>query len=278
MKNSVNLNSAEWCDLIFNNKNKAYGAYALRQSSGKRHLLAFGVVVLLMAVVSCIPTLIDTVKASLPVSGPGPDDVVKLIDITTPEEPPVEDIRREVAPPPVPTIRAIQHVPPVIAPDEEITDDNQPPTNDDVMNFDGIVSSVNNLDGDSRFGVDPGELDRNNDIVDITPAVPDKPFVTVEQMPQFPGGEADMQRFIGDNMKYPAPAIEIGIEGRVTIRFVVTETGAISDVQVLRGIHPSCDKEAVRVVTSMPKWIPGKQNGRNVPVYFTLPIVFKLRR
>ncbi|MBN9303331.1 energy transducer TonB, partial [Dysgonomonas mossii] len=80
------------------------------------------------------------------------------------------------------------------------------------------------------------------------------------------------------NLKYPVVAQESGIQGRVTVRFVVSKTGAIEDVNVIRGIDPSCDKEAVRVVKSMPKWIPGKQNGLNVPVYFTLPIVFRLKQ
>jgi protein TonB len=277
MKNSVNLNSAEWCDMVFEKKNKKYGAYALRQTSGKRHIWAFGVVVVFVAIISFLPTLIDTVKATMPVRGPGIDTEVEIAVIDTEKdkivEPPIE---RELTPPPVPVRAAIQHVPPIIAPDDEITDDNQPPTNDEVLTFDGIVSSVNS-EGDSRFGVDPGEIETNNQIVEEPPVV-DKPFVTVEQMPQFPGGEQEMQRFIANTLKYPVVAQENGIEGRVTIRFVVTAEGKISDVQVLRGIDQSCDREAVRVIKEMPTWIPGKQNGRNVPVYFTLPVVYKLRR
>lgn len=276
MKKSVNLNSAEWCDMVFENKNKKYGAYALRQSSGKRHIWAFGVVVLIVAFVSFLPTLIDTVKAKMPVRGPGIDTEVEIAVIDTDKdkivEPPIE---REFTPPPVPVRAAIQHVPPIIAPDEEITDDNQPPTTDEVLTFDGIVSSVNS-EGDSRFGVDPGEIDNNNQITEEVPEVV-KPFVTVEQMPSFPGGEAEMQRFIANNLKYPVVAQENNIQGRVTIRFVVTAEGDISDVQVIRGIDGACDREAVRVVKAMPKWIAGKQNGRAVPVYFTLPIVYRLR-
>ena len=73
-------------------------------------------------------------------------------------------------------------------------------------------------------------------------------------------------------------AAEVGIEGRVTIRFVVSRTGDVTDVTVIRGLDPSCDKEAVRVVKMMPRWIPGRQKGRNVPVYYTLPVVFKLQK
>ncbi len=104
----------------------------------------------------------------------------------------------------------------------------------------------------------------------------EKPLVTVEQMPSFKGGEAEMLKFISNNMKYPASAKENGIQGRVTVRFVITSAGKITDVQIIRGIDPACDKEAIRIVKSMPDWEPGKQNGKAVSVYYTLPIKFSL--
>lgn len=106
----------------------------------------------------------------------------------------------------------------------------------------------------------------------------DHPFITVEDMPVFPGGESAMQKFVADNLKYPESAQKAGIQGRVTIRFIVGKTGEISDVRVIRGIDPECDAEAVRMIQSMPKWTPGKQNGIAVPVYFTLPIVYRLKK
>ena len=102
-------------------------------------------------------------------------------------------------------------------------------------------------------------------------------FTIVEDMPKFPGGEQEMMKFIGSNLKYPVVAQEAGIQGRVVIRFIVSTEGDIEDVEVVRGIDPSCDREAMRVVKSMPKWTPGKQNGKAVPVYFTLPILFRLK-
>lgn len=106
----------------------------------------------------------------------------------------------------------------------------------------------------------------------------DNPFITVEDMPVFPGGESAMQKFVADNLKYPESAQKAGIQGRVTVRFIVGKTGDISDVRVIRGIDPECDAEAVRMIQSMPKWTPGKQNGIAVPVYFTLPIVYRLKK
>ena len=104
----------------------------------------------------------------------------------------------------------------------------------------------------------------------------EKPYEAVEQMPTFPGGETELMKFIRDNLRYPVIAKENGIQGRVILRFVISKTGTIKNVTVLRSLDPTCDKEAIRLIKSMPKWIPGKQNGYNVPVYFTLPIVFKL--
>ena len=95
-------------------------------------------------------------------------------------------------------------------------------------------------------------------------------------MPTFPGGEAELMKFMSENLKYPVIAQENGIQGRVILRFVVSKTGAIENIQVVRSVDPTCDKEAIRMVKSMPRWIPGKQNGNNVPVYFTLPVLFKL--
>lgn len=106
----------------------------------------------------------------------------------------------------------------------------------------------------------------------------DPPFVTVETMPTYPGGEKEMSKFISENMKYPIKAQEAGIQGKTTVRFVVDKTGKITNATVLRGFDPDCDKEALRVINSMPKWIPGKQKGQAVPVYFTLPFTFKLNK
>lgn len=103
-------------------------------------------------------------------------------------------------------------------------------------------------------------------------------FVVVEEQPEFPGGNAAMMKFLSDNIKYPVIAQENGIQGRVITNFVVERDGSITDVQVVRGVDPSLDKEAVRVIQSMPKWKPGKQRGSPVRVRFTLPVVFRLQQ
>jgi tonB family C-terminal domain len=101
-------------------------------------------------------------------------------------------------------------------------------------------------------------------------------FDVVEVMPQFPGGQIAMLKYIMENIKYPKQIMEEGIQGRVTVSFIVEKDGRVSNVRLLRSVQSALDKEAIRVVKSMPKWTPGKQNGKPVRVRFNLPVMFKL--
>lgn len=134
--------------------------------------------------------------------------------------------------------------------------------------------SVVDVRGDDNIenGVDIRELQEYKIIEEDD----DKPFMIVEQMPQFVGGIDSLMTFIQRNLSYPVEAVKDGIQGRVILRFVVNKKGKVVDARVMRGIDPFCDKEALRVIRLMPDWIPGKQNGRNVSTYFTIPIVFRL--
>ncbi len=125
------------------------------------------------------------------------------------------------------------------------------------------------------------DTENDKDIVGISeiiaqPEEEEKPFEVVDRMPQFPGGNAALLKYISSNLNYPTVAAENGIQGRVLLRFVVSKTGNIENIQVLRSPDPSLEQEAIRVVKSMPKWVPGEKNGENVSVYFTLPITFRL--
>ena len=101
-------------------------------------------------------------------------------------------------------------------------------------------------------------------------------FDVVEVMPQYPGGQIAMMKYIMENMKYPKQAMKEGIQGRVAVRFIVEKDGSISNVRPIHSVHTLLDKEAVRVVKSMPKWSPGKQHGKPVRVQLIVPIMFKL--
>lgn len=134
---------------------------------------------------------------------------------------------------------------------------------------------------DPNAGTEDVNVDRGyrSDVVEeAAPAVDeDKVFTTVEQMPQFPGGEAALLQYIGNHIQYPAMAQENGVQGRVVVQFVVRRDGSVGDVKVARGKDPELDREAVRVVRTLPNFIPGKSNGQAVNVWYTLPITFKLQ-
>ena len=102
------------------------------------------------------------------------------------------------------------------------------------------------------------------------------PFTTVEVQPSFMGGNSEMYKFLGKNLKYPTAAQRANIQGKVFLSFIVEKDGSITDIETMKGIGFGCDEEAMRVVKLMPKWIAGKQNGRNVRVKFTIPVFFKL--
>lgn len=101
-------------------------------------------------------------------------------------------------------------------------------------------------------------------------------FVAVEQMPNFPGGNVKLMEYIGSHLQYPKVAQDKGIQGRVIVSFVVNTDGSISDAEIVRSLDPSCDEEVLRLVNSMPRWIPGKTDGKNVRVQYTMPLMFKM--
>ena len=105
-----------------------------------------------------------------------------------------------------------------------------------------------------------------------------EPKIFVEEMPVFPGGDMALMKFIYDNIKYPAEAADNNVEGRVVLKFVVSADGSVTRIQVLKGVHPVLDREAERVVSMFPKWKPGRQNGEPVPVWFTVPVTFTLKK
>lgn len=272
----IKLNSAEWCDFIFGEKNKTYGAYRLRQSSSKRHLVAFGCTIIIAIAAAAIPTVVGAIQEyrQSQQAGENIDVLREMTKLDLEEQVPEENIiKQETAPPPPPLKTTVRFVPPVIAADEDVADDIEVHTQEDLMSTRDQISIADVVGDDDEHGIDIAELEEQKVIIEEKPQI----FTIVEQMPSFPGGEAEMMKFIGSNLRYPVVAQESGIQGRVVVRFVVTKEGNIDQVEVVRGIDPSCDREAMRVVKSMPKWTPGRQNGKSVPVYFTLPILFRLK-
>ncbi|NDV78164.1 energy transducer TonB [Dysgonomonas sp. 511] len=281
MKNSFNLNSSEWCDIIFEGKNKAYGAFELRQSSSKRHLVAFGFILILAIFISFLPSIINKIEAANAPRTEGVNDKYRVIEIDQIKEEPIADlIKPEIPEPPV-YRKMEKFVPPTIVDnDTEIKPDQEMVSVSDVLdNKDAVIGAFSVKDGSTDVSAEIKKFrdDVMNEGNGSGTAKEVPPLITAEFPPQYPGGTQEMYRYIAETLKYPVAEQEMGIQGRVTIRFVVSKTGDIKDIQILKGVSPNCDKEAIRVLKSMPRWIPGKQNGHPVAVYFTIPIVYQLK-
>ena len=282
MAKDVDLSSKEWRDIVFEGKNKEFGAYELRKESDARHNKVMIVVVIIIAIAFILPLIVNTV---LPKADERPEDVTEQTLVNLGEA--VED-----EPEPEEEQQRYEEEKPEVLPEEvlntvkvteiAIVDDDKVTAEDEVKDADELKETTTAF-GQSDF--DKGTDDRNvlrehkDEIVveEKKPVEDNKVFTAVEQMPQFPGGDGALMKYIADHLKYPPVAMENNIQGRVVIQFVVTKTGKIGEVKVARSKDPDLDNEAVRVVKTLPDFIPGKMNGQSVNVWYTLPITFKLQ-
>lgn len=267
----IDLTSLEWCNLIFVGKNKEYGAYKMRMDSPKRHNWAMIIVVILALVGFSIPKLVQMAK---PEQREVMTEVTNLSQLDQPEVKQEEMKKVEPLAPPPPALKSsIKFTTPVIKKDEEVNQDDEIKTQQELTETKVAISIADVKGNDEEHGKDIADLKQ----VVTQQVEEEKPYEMVEQMPTFPGGQEALLKYITSNLRYPTIAQENGVQGSVICQFVVDRDGSVKNVRVVRSLDPSCDKEAVRVIQSLPKWIPGKQNGRAVPVYYTVPIRFKLQ-
>lgn len=201
-------------------------------------------------------------------------EATTLSQLEEPEAKQEEMKRPEPLAPPPPALKSsIKFTAPVIKKDEEVRDEELIKSQKDLTDAKVAISIADVKGNDETNGKDIADLKQV-----VTQAEPiEQVFDMVEQMPAFPGGPSELMKFIGEHMKYPTIAQENGTQGRVICQFVVGKDGQVRDVSVVRSLDPYCDKEAMRVIQTMPRWIPGKQNGKAVAVKYTVPIVFKLQ-
>ena len=262
----IDLTSFEWRELIFQGKNKEYGAYKMRSESDRRHNVAMMIITVVALVGFSLPKLIEMVKPPERIVNV---DVTQLSKLAKAEV--KNDIKKVEAVAPPPDLKSsVKFTAPVIKKDEEVKEENQIKSQEELTKNTASISLAD------VKGSDKGTIDIADVKQQVTQDVEEKVYTVIEQMPQFPGGEAELLGYIGKNLKYPVIAQENGIQGKVIVRFVVTKNGSVDKVEVVRQLDPACDREAMRVIRSLPKFIPGKQNGVNVSVWYTLPITFKL--
>ena len=274
----IDLIDNGWVDLVFEGKNQAYGAYQLRKDTGKRNLKALITMFLIFAAIAAIviaKVSIDNYIASRNAAIETDVELQSLAEkkeakAEKKDEPEVEKIEIERVK------SSVAFTVPEIKKDDEVKEEQEIKSQDELQETNTAIGAFN-IEGNDETG---GEVLKAKEVI----AEPEPPkveetkvFDVVEEMPQFPGGQAALLEYLAKNIKYPVVAEENGVQGRVIVTFVVERDGSITDVRVVKSVDPSLDKEAARVVKSMPKWQPGKQNGSAVRVKYTVPVQFRLQ-
>ena len=245
-------------DIVFENRNKEYGAYQLRKKYNRVVLLALLIGVLIISTAIIIPYI----RASR-------DAAHKMRDAKDVIAEMANDLQKEEAPPPPPPpppppaeqTQVVKYVAPVVVDSVKVEDQSKLMISDEQ-----VTTTVN------KEVVEVVEQKKE----EVEEVKEEQVFVVVEEMPEFPGGELALRKYIAKAIVYPTIAQENGIQGKVFVNFVVNKDGSVSNAKIARGVDPSVDAEALRVVSTLPKWKPGKQRGVPVRVSYTVPISFKL--
>jgi len=243
----------EFDEIIFENRNKSYGAYYLR-----KHYKSATSISILGAI--ALSTLLILALSFTPEKGKAsPGEIAVTLVMSDPVKP-VYVKPPELKAPPALT-KAVKYLKPVVTDDTSKVTKFTPST-------DQIIETVQN-----------GNVIDNPTVIEPSdPVIPveTKPFIRVEEMPEFPGGLPALLKFVGENLIYPPEAEKNNIQGRVTLKFVVNPDGSVGTIEIIRGVDPLLDTEAVRVVKTLPKFKPGRQRGIPVPVWFSLPVFFQI--
>jgi len=285
MAKEVDLSSREWCDLVFEGKNKDFGAYVIRTESPKRHNKAvlwtlIGAVIVGLLAWGLVKTQEYLAERRLAEMG---EQEEVLIDMSQDaEEPEPEQERLEQPKPevlPEEVLKSVKVTELQIVEDDKVKKEDEIKTQDELKETETAFGQKDN---------EKGTEDRNvtrtlkEEVVVEKPVekpkeVKEEIFRSVEQMPQFPGGDAALMKYLSSHIQYPAMAAENNVQGKVILQFVVEKDGRVGEVKVARSVDKDLDKEAIRVVKSLPKFNPGRQNGQAVRVWYTLPVTFKLQ-
>ncbi|MBP7098400.1 MAG: energy transducer TonB [Prevotella sp.] len=276
----IDLYDPKWVDMVFDGKNKTYGAYQLRKGTSGRNIKSLIILVIAAALVGGFLAwkVIEQKQAEQQAA------YMEAMELSKLQKDAKKNEKKEVIKPKIepkkeiPVARQTQKfTAPIIKKDELVKEENQVKQMDKLD--DKVAVGAENHDGTKDRNI---EAVRNDIAVNTPPPAPkeevtNKVFDVVEVMPSYPGGQGALLSYLSTHVKYPVVAQENGVQGRVTVSFVVERDGSITDVHVVRSVDPSLDREAARVVSSMPNWQPGKQNGSAVRVKFNVPVQFKLQ-
>lgn len=265
----------EWIEVVFNGRNKAYGAYVLRKENAKTSVRALVIASSLFLLAIAMPTIINKIKGFIPKA----DEKVKMQDVVLIPPPPIDATKPPPPPPkvepPKPKVDQVRFPPPVVKPDNEVKEKDPPTVKELEVKDPGQKDLKGDPNADIRIDEAVGKSDVKEAVVEEnTNAIVS--FAAVEKLPAFPGGEAAFGNYLSKNIRYPPVAKENNTQGRVIMSFVVEKDGSLTDIKVLRDIGGGCGPEAVRVLSKSPHWTPGIQNGKPVRVAYTMPVNFTL--
>ena len=269
---TTNAVALTYDEIIFQTRNRAYGAFDLRQHYRPTLTRALGVGVGLFLLGLSAPTLYARFFPADPFSS---NQVMVETELMKLEEPPAEALPIPIPPVDMPVAQStVRNLIPVVVMDA--------PEDMPVASVDELKDATSGPETAEGTGdidvIAPPEVSTptaKETALEVAPKT-DEVFVVVEQQPEYPGGMDALRTFLTRNLNYPRSAASAGVSGRVFVSFVVNTDGSLTDVQVLKGIGFGCDEEAMRVVQKMPHWRPGKQSGRAVRVKYNLPIAFAL--
>lgn len=285
MAKDVDLSSKEWRDIVFEGKNKEFGAYEMRKQSPHRHTRAVIIVLSVLAVVLVllflsIKGVFSTAEEEAPDAAVDQEMLAMAQDEAMQEEEPeeqpiIEQPEEIIQPEEVANEQRVTDI--LVVEDEQFDETKQVKTQEEATQNEAQIGAIDVTEGTNDLNK---QVVREQIVQEAPAPEPEKVYTMamVEQKPSFPGGDAAMYKWLGEHINYPAQASEEGVQGRVVVQFDVDKTGQIVNVTIARGRHPALDKEAMRLVKSMPKWQPGRNNGQPVKVTYTLPVTFKLQQ
>lgn len=254
----------QWLDIVFEGRNKIYGAYELRKSNGKTTVKAL----IIGSIIFSFAVAAPLIASFLPDSGE--EEVDNNVKIATVKLPPKkEEVKpnQPPPPPPPPKVDQVKFVKPVVAKANEVTED--PPKIEELKDK-KVGSETIKGDPDAVLTVDEPVGTGTAAVVEEDNQVYNTAGIEVK--PDFPGGIEKFYKFVGNNYKTPE---EEGLKGKVYVTFVVEKDGSLTDIKVLRDIGYGTGAEAIRVLKKCPKWTPGEQNGKKVRVLYSLPITIQ---
>ena len=278
---NIDLTTNGWTDLVFEGRNKEYGAYKLRRQTPRRNIYAI-VIIAIIALVLIGVYVAKTAYDQYQLNHQKNEQVTEISQINQPKKK-AEVKRKEIQIPEkkqevVKEVKSsIKFTAPVIKKDNEVKPEDEMKTQEELMQTTTAIGALD-VKGNSETGEVLKVTQRVADepIAAPKPEVENKVFEVVEQQASFPGGDAALFRYLNDNIKYPAVAQENGIQGRVLVSFIVEKDGSLTDFVITESKDPSLDKEAIRVLQSMPKWNPGKNDGQFVTVKIGMSVSFDL--